>query len=95
MFRLSPWRCRSSRFFARSSPISFAFVVERLLRSCIDDGVAAGVFSVAYPADTARALLGMVQAVTTWYRPGGRLSPQTLADRYVDIAVQAVGARPR
>lgn len=67
--------------------------VERLMSAAIEDGVAAGLFSVTYPADTARALLGMIQAVTTWFRPGGLLSAQTVAGRYLDIARHTVGAR--
>lgn len=66
-------------------------VVEQLLLDVIDDGVRAGEFTVTSPPDTARALLGMVQAITIWYHPGGKLSPQTVAERYLDIAEHAVG----
>ncbi len=69
-------------------------VVEKMFLSAIDDGVQAGRFHVTSPPDTARALLGMIQAITIWYRPGGRLSPATVADRYLDIAEHMVGARP-
>lgn len=66
-------------------------VVEEMMRTTIEDGAQAGLFAVTSPPDTARALLGMVQAITIWYRPGGRLSPQTVAERYVDIAEHTVG----
>jgi AcrR family transcriptional regulator len=67
-------------------------VVERMLTATIEDGVRAGTFDVTYPHDTARALLGMIQAVTIWFRPGGRLSAQKVAERYLDIARHTVGA---
>lgn len=66
--------------------------VERLLTNTITDGVQQGHFQVVSPPDTARALLGMIQAITIWFRPGGRLSAQLLAVRYVDIAEHTVGA---
>ncbi len=69
--------------------------IEKMLLDTIRQAADAGVFEVTSPKDTARALLGMFQAVATWYRPGrGQLSPQMLARRYVDIAAHAVGASP-
>jgi AcrR family transcriptional regulator len=68
--------------------------VERMLVDVIEEGAEAGIFDVEYPADTARALLGMIQAVAMWFKPGGRLSVETVARRYMDIAAQAVGSGP-
>jgi hypothetical protein len=65
-----------------------------MLKTTISDGVASGDFHVSSPPDTARALLGMMQAITVWFRPGGAISAQSLADRYVDIALHTVGAHP-
>jgi AcrR family transcriptional regulator len=68
--------------------------VENMLVSAIEQGAAAGVFDVSSPPDTARALLGMIQAITVWFVPGrGRLSAAELALRYVDIAEHTVGTR--
>jgi AcrR family transcriptional regulator len=69
-------------------------VIEQMLNVTIDDGVANGDFHVSSPTDTARALLGMMQAITVWFRPGGPISAQSLAGRYVDIALHTVGAKP-
>jgi AcrR family transcriptional regulator len=71
--------------------------VQRLLNKAISDGSKVGIFHVAHPVDTTRALLGMLLAIATWYRPGGRLSPTQLAERYVEIALNTVGftRRPR
>jgi len=68
--------------------------VEYMLVSTIEQGAAAGVFDVSSPPDTARALLGMIQAITVWFVPGrGHLSAPDVALRYVDIAEHAVGMR--
>ena len=67
-------------------------VVERALTTAIADGQQSGVFHVTSAAETSRAILGMVQAITVWYRPGGRLSPTAVADHYLDIARHTVGA---
>jgi AcrR family transcriptional regulator len=70
--------------------------VEQMLADTIAEGVAAGEFEVASPSDTARALLGMIQAITVWFSPGGgRLTGPELAARYVGIAGQTVGLRCR
>lgn len=68
--------------------------VEQMLVDVIEEGTNAGVFDVEYPADSARALLGMIQAVAVWFRPGGKLSVDTVARRYMDIAAHAVGSSP-
>jgi AcrR family transcriptional regulator len=68
--------------------------VEMMLVDTIAQGVAAGVFEVASPRDTGRALLGMIQAITLWFDPErGRLTAPELAARYVDIAGHTVGLR--
>jgi AcrR family transcriptional regulator len=68
--------------------------VEQMLADTIEQGMAAGVFEVTSAADTARALLGMVQAITVWFNPRrGHLTAQELAARYVDIASRTVGIR--
>jgi AcrR family transcriptional regulator len=67
--------------------------VENLLTDVIAAGVRDGAFTVADPAETSRALLGMCQSIARWYRPGGRLRAGELAARYVEIARMAVGAQ--
>jgi AcrR family transcriptional regulator len=69
--------------------------VETMLTTVIKDGVEDGVFEVTSPRDTARALLGMIQAIAVWYRPGGRLAPDAVARSYLDIAQHTVGAAGR
>lgn len=66
-----------------------AFVVET-----IADGVAAGIFDVTDAAATGRALVGMIQSVAFWFRPGRHQSPEQLAATYLDLAAHLVGAQP-
>lgn len=67
--------------------------IEDLLTDVIADGVSGGLFSVLEPPETSRALLGMCQAIATWYRDGGAVRPEKLAVRYVGIASQTVGVQ--
>lgn len=66
--------------------------VESLLRTAVEDGIDSGAFHVADPAETVRAMLGMIQAITTWYRPGGDISLDRLVERYQSYAARLVGA---
>lgn len=66
--------------------------VERMVTECIESGQEAGVFDVTSPPATARALLGMLQTIPTWYRPAGTLTPEELVGRYLDICAHTVGA---
>lgn len=58
----------------------------------VNRGIDDGVFMVDYPRDACRALLGMIQAVTVWYRPGGDSTPAQIAERYVEMSRRVVGA---
>ena len=40
-------------------------------------------------AVTAYGLFGMMNWIYTWYRPGGALPPEALADRFAEVAVRA------
>jgi Tetracyclin repressor-like, C-terminal domain len=57
-------------------------------------GAYSGVFTVALPGETARALLGMLQAITRWYKTGGSLNPERLAQRYIVLALALAGEPP-
>lgn len=68
--------------------------IEAMLQAEVEAGIASGAFAVTSPRDTTRALLGMVQAITTWYRPDGDLTVDDVAAAYSDIAAHTVGATP-
>ncbi len=61
------------------------------LRQILADGVAAGDFTVPDVNVGARALIAMLTGVTTWYREGGRLSRETIAEIYVEMTRKSVG----
>lgn len=66
---------------------------EDLLKEILARGVAAGDFRMDDDVDDmARFLLGAIQAIPTWYRRDGPRPPQALAEKYVRIALQSVGA---
>jgi AcrR family transcriptional regulator len=68
--------------------------IESLVVEAIAAGVAAGIFDVSDAAATGRALLGMIQSVAFWFRPGGQQSPEQLAATYLDLGAHLVGAQP-
>ncbi|MEH0573204.1 hypothetical protein QBA54_01540 [Streptomyces sp. B21-108] len=49
--------------------------LEELVLGILQEGVTQGLFDVDHASDTARALLGMWQAVATWYHDGGPPRP--------------------
>ena len=69
-------------------------VVEAMVLAQVEAGFKSKVFELTSPRDTTRALLGMVQAITTWYKPEGNLTIDDVAAMYRDIAAHTVGATP-
>jgi AcrR family transcriptional regulator len=63
---------------------------ETRFRTIIDDGIATGSFASIDPAIAATFLLTALNGIASWYRPGGRLSADRLADHYVDLALRSV-----
>jgi len=68
---------------------------DRILGSILAEGVARGCFDLADPAMTALAISGMIIWVHRWYRAGGRLSRQEIAEAMAETALRmaAPGAR--
>ena len=63
---------------------------ERRLREIVADGIAVGAFRSIDPAIAATFVLTALNGVATWYRPDGRLTPDRIADQYVDLALRAL-----
>ncbi len=63
----------------------------------IEEGVAAGTFDVDDPHLAATAAIGMITSVNDWFRPGGRLTIEAVAEGYVvmivDRLLAAAGSR--
>ncbi len=64
---------------------------QKMVDEVVRAGVAAGIFVTGDPEDTGRAIATMCVGVSTWYKPGGRLSPQEIVVRFRRIARDAAG----
>ncbi len=58
---------------------------ESLWRELIQHGLEAGIYYPVDPAMTARALLGVMNWVITWYSPDGELTPEQISCQYADL----------
>ena len=65
---------------------------DRILTSILADGAASGAFTLADPAVTGLAISGMIIWVHRWYRGGGRLSRQEVAETMAAAALRMAGA---
>lgn len=61
---------------------------ERLVEKVVGRLSESGQLSLADSRLAVSALLGMVNHTVQWYRPRGRLSPDEIADGYVDLLVR-------
>ncbi|MHC5907240.1 TetR/AcrR family transcriptional regulator [Streptomyces sp. S6] len=60
-------------------------------RALVEEGQEAGVFSKATPADLVVDYhFGSVHHLPTWYRAGGSLTPQEVADHLADLLLRAL-----
>ncbi|MBD2857734.1 TetR/AcrR family transcriptional regulator [Spongiibacter sp. KMU-158] len=66
---------------------------EALLSGIISNGVTQGVFSVPHEWLASAVLGGMGIRVANWYSPELGLSPETIADSYVEYALRILGAK--
>ena len=80
------------------TPGNFA-AIERLrhryedaLQAILADGVAAGVFRLPDARLATMALIAMLTGASQWYREGGRLPREKVAEIYAEMALRAVGA---
>ncbi len=63
---------------------------ELRFRRLVADGMAAGDFTPTDPALAATFLLTALNGIAGWYRAGGRLPADRIADHYADLAVRAL-----
>jgi AcrR family transcriptional regulator len=63
---------------------------EGLWRDLIHQGVEAGCYFGVDPAMTARALLGVMNWVITWYSPQGNLTPEQISSQYADLFLKGL-----
>ncbi len=66
---------------------------ERKFRDLLEQGIGVGEFApVDVPVITA-GILGIGLSVGRWYRPGGRLTPDDVADEYIRMLLKALDPR--
>jgi AcrR family transcriptional regulator len=63
---------------------------ERKFRDLLDGGVDAGIFAPMDVPVIAAGILGIGLTVGRWYRPGGRLTPDEIADAYVGFILKGL-----
>ncbi|MCO7221480.1 TetR family transcriptional regulator [Klenkia sp. PcliD-1-E] len=72
--------------------------IRRTQQRAVDEEVAAAVaigqLSVADPRAGARAVVTLCTAIPQWFRPDGPLSPEDLAEQYVEYALRLLGRPP-
>jgi len=62
------------------------------LRNILEAGAARGSFAVENTGIAALAIIGMGEHVIHWFRPGGELTIEQVADQFADFAVRMVAA---
>lgn len=82
------------------SPENFAQIeilrrqYEDILQTVLQDGCHAGCFHLADAKLTTLALIAMLTGVTNWYRDGGRLTRDDVANLYAAMTLRSVSAPP-
>ncbi len=66
---------------------------EKLLRRCVEDGIATGEFTGMDAAMATRFLLSSLNYVTRWHSPQGRLSVREVMAQFVDMALLGLTTR--
>jgi AcrR family transcriptional regulator len=64
----------------------------RFVEAMLDEGVAAGDFTIDHAPTTAFALINLAEYVITWFQPDGALSARETADLHGVLALRMVGA---
>ncbi len=85
---------RSLEEDGRSAVLPLRHAYEQVLRDILDAGVAEGAFRIGDAAVTTRGILAMLTGVTVWFREGGRLDGDAVAETYVQAVLQSVGLNP-
>lgn len=63
---------------------------EELFRDILREGVESGEFRPLDVGATSDALLGMLNWMHHWYRPEGRLTPEEIAEVFIDLALHGI-----
>jgi TetR/AcrR family transcriptional regulator, cholesterol catabolism regulator len=94
------WVAGSNAFWSGMGTESRAATVrcrdryEKLLRACIREGVASGEFREVDAAITGRLLLSVMNQLSRWHSPKGRLSATEVIEQYLDIILPGLRRSP-
>ncbi len=83
---------RSLETSARERYIAARDRQEQLFQEIVARGIDQGVFHAEHPRERCRALITMCTGVAQWFRSGGPLSAEELADEYAGIARDVLSA---
>lgn len=64
-----------------------------LWRRALANGVASGTFTTSNLTIATVSLLGLLNYMYLWYRPGGRLTPGEIAEQFADLILYGLGVR--
>ena len=68
---------------------------EKLIGHVLSEGHEQGIFVIRDPQIALLAFLGMINYSYEWYRPGGRVKAQTIADEFCEIFLSGIRAKRR
>jgi AcrR family transcriptional regulator len=64
---------------------------QRMVDAEVEQAIAERRFTIANPHEASRAVVSMCTAIPQWYRPDGSLTPEEIAERYVEFALRLMG----
>ncbi|MBI1851761.1 MAG: TetR/AcrR family transcriptional regulator [Planctomycetes bacterium] len=67
---------------------------EAILRRIVEAGVRSRVFAPLDPKLVSLAILGAINWTIKWYRPGGGLGPQEIAETFSRLLIHGLSGRP-
>ena len=77
---------------SRSAVVAGRDRYDRGMRALIEDGIRTGLFRRVDPKLTAFAIVGAINWIGRWYRPGGGASPAELSQQFADLFLGALRA---
>jgi AcrR family transcriptional regulator len=78
---------------ARTSVLDVRRRHERAIRGLLEEGVEAGVFTVAVPALASFGILEMCVSIARWFREDGPFTAEDVAEQYSGYALRIAGLR--
>ncbi|WP_408899906.1 TetR/AcrR family transcriptional regulator (plasmid) [Nocardioides sp. R1-1] len=78
---------------ARAEVVPLRDQYEAIWHGVLSKGISSKAFRVENPTVMRLALLQLCSGPEEWYRPDGNLTPEEIAEQYVELALRLVGAR--